>query len=156
MLRAFIAPLLLLSIATPCLAQQIPPGIYKVVSMTARVDGAEPKQIFGKAPRGFAMFTPRRVTFLITAEGRKFGRSVEERAALWDTLAAYSGEYRVEGSRFIITVDVSANEIWNGTKHVRNWQLDGDRLTITTEQAPYSRDPSKMIVVQVVADRAQP
>jgi hypothetical protein len=101
------------------------------------------------------MFTPTRVTFLITAEGRKFGRSVEERAALWDTLAAYSGSYRLDGSKFVVSVDVSANEIWNGTKQVRNWRLEGNRLTITTERAPYSRDPSKMVVIRVVSERVE-
>jgi hypothetical protein len=155
MLRALFVPLLLLSIVGSGFAQQLPAGTYKVLSMTAEVDGSAPKEIFGKAPRGFAMFTPTRVTFLITAEGRKFGRSVEERAALWDTLAAYSGVYRLEGSKFVVAVDVSANEIWNGTKQVRNWQLDGNRLTITTERAPYSRDPSKMVVIRVVSERVE-
>jgi hypothetical protein len=155
MLRLVVVPFLLMVVAGPGLAQEIPAGVYKVSSMTARVDGSEPKAIFGNAPRGFAMFTPARVTFLITAEGRKFGRSTEERAALWDTLAAYSGRYRVDGAKFIVTVDVSANEIWNGTTQVRNWSLEGRRLTITTERAPYSRDPSKMVVIQVVADRAE-
>ena len=155
MLRWLFVPLALLSVVAPSSAQQIPAGTYKVVSLTAAVDGSAPEEIFGKAPRGFAMFTPTRVTFLITAEGRKFGRAVEERAKLWDTLAAYSGNYRLEGSRFVVTVDVSANEIWNGTHQVRNWRLDGNRLTITTERAPYSRDPSKMVVVRLVSERVE-
>ena len=155
MLRALFAPLLWLSIVGSGFAQQLPAGTYKVISMTAEVDGSAPQEIFGKAPRGFAMFTPTRVTFLVTAEGRKFGRSVEERAALWDTLAAYSGVYRLEGGKFVVAVDVSANEIWNGTKQVRNWILDGNRLTITTERAPYSRDPSKMVVIRVLSERVE-
>jgi len=153
MLRWLVAPFLLVSVVEASLAQQLPPGTYKVSSMTAEVDGSAPQEIFGRSPRGFAMFTPTRVTFLITAEGRKFGRAVEERAALWDTLAAYSGTYRVEGGKFVVSVDVSANEIWNGTTQVRNWRLEGDRLTITTDRAPYSRDPSKMVVIRVVSER---
>jgi hypothetical protein len=155
MLRSAFAALLLLSMAGSGLAQQLPVGTYKVLSMTAEVDGSAPQEIFGKAPRGFAMFTPTRVTFLITAEGRKFGRSVEERAALWDSLAAYSGVYRLEGGKFVVSVDVSANEIWNGTRQVRNWEVDGNRLTITTDRAPYSRDPSKMVVIRVVGERVE-
>lgn len=155
MLRLLFAPLLLLAMVGSSLAQQLPAGTYKVLSMTAEIDGSAPKDIFGKTPRGFAMFTPTRVTFLITAEDRKFGRSVEERAALWDTLAAYSGSYRLEGGKFVVSVDVSANEIWNGTKQVRNWRLEGNRLTITTERAPYSRDPSKMVVIRVVSERVE-
>lgn len=155
MLRSLFVPLLLLSMVGSGFAQQLPAGTYKVLSMTAEVDGSAPREIFGKVPRGFAMFTPTRVTFLITGEGRKFGRSVEERAALWDTLAAYSGVYRLEGGKFVVSVDVSANEIWNGTKQVRNWELDGKRLTITTDRAPYSRDPSKMVVIRVVSERVE-
>ncbi len=155
MLRSLFVPLLLLSMVGSGFAQQLPVGTYKVLSMTAEVDGSAPREIFGKVPRGFAMFTPTRVTFLITGEGRKFGRSVEERAALWDTLAAYSGVYRLEGGKFVVSVDVSANEIWNGTKQVRNWELDGNRLTITTDRAPYSRDPSKMVVIRVVSERVE-
>ena len=154
MLRSLFVPLVLLSVVGVGFAQQLP-GTYKVTSLTAEVDGAAPQEIFGKAPRGFVTLTPSRVTFLITAEGRKFGRSVEERAALWDTLAAYSGAYRLEGGRFAVLVDVSANEMWNGTTQMRNWQLDGNRLTITTDRAPYSRDPSKMVVIRVVAERVE-
>jgi hypothetical protein len=50
---------------------------------------------------------------------------------------------------------VSANEIWNGTRQVRNWEVDGNRLTITTDRAPYSRDPSKMVVIRVVGERVE-
>jgi hypothetical protein len=52
-------------------------------------------------------------------------------------------------------VDVAANEVWNGTTQMRNWQLDGNRLTITTDCAPYSRDPSKMVVIRGVAERVE-
>jgi hypothetical protein len=154
MLRSLVVPVLLLSMVEVGFAQQLS-GTYKVISMTAEVDGAAPHEIFGKAPRGFIMLTPSRFTVLFTAEARKFGRSVEERAALWETLAAYSGTYRLDGGRFAVLVDVSANEMWNGTTQMRNWQLEGNRLTITTDRAPYSRDPSKMVVIRVVAERVE-
>jgi len=154
MLCRLFGSLLLMSLACPCAADGLP-GVYKVVSLTAEVDGDPPTAILGSSPRGFAMFTSRRATILITGEGRKFGKSAEERAALWDTLAAYSGLYTTEGGKFTVNVDVSANEIWNGTRQVRNWEINGPRLTVTTERAPYSRDPSKMVVVRLVADRVE-
>lgn len=154
MLCRLFGSLLLMSLVYPCAAEGLP-GVYKVVSLTAEVDGDAPKAIFGNKLRGFALFTPHRATILITGEGRKFGKSAEERAALWDTLAAYSGSYTANGGTFTVDVDVSANEIWNGTRQIRNWQLDGQRLTITTERAPYSRDPSKMAVIRLVADRVE-
>ena len=155
MLRSLFALLVSLCVLESAIAQQLPPGTYKAVSLTAEVEGSAPKHVLGKELRGFAIFTPTRVAFLITGEGRKFGRSVEERAALWDSLAAYSGTYQLDGDKFVITVDVSANEIWNGSKRVRHWKLDGKTLTITTERAPYSRDPSKMVVVRLVTERVE-
>jgi hypothetical protein len=38
----------------------------------------------GKSPRGYAILTPTRWMNVFTAENRKFGTSVEEKAALWD------------------------------------------------------------------------
>jgi hypothetical protein len=155
MFRSLVALLISPFVIASAVAQQLPPGTYKVLSLTMEVEGSAPKDMLGKELRGFAIFTPTRVAFLITGESRKFGPSVEERAKLWDTLAAYSGTYQVDGDKFVITVDVSANEIWNGTKRVRHWRLDGKTLAITTERAPYSRDPSKMVVVRLVAERVE-
>jgi len=155
MFRSLLVLLISLFIVESAVAENLLPGTYKAVSLTMEVEGSAPKDIFGKDLHGFAIFTPTRVAFLITGANRKFGRSVEERAKLWDTLAAYSGPYQIDGDKFVITVDVSANEIWNGTKRVRHWKLDGKTLTITTERAPYSRDPSKMVVVRLVAERVE-
>jgi hypothetical protein len=50
-------------------------------------------------------------------------------------------------------VDGSWNERWTGTEQVRYWQLEGNRLTISTDMAPWSRDPSKMAVVRAVLEK---
>lgn len=92
---------------------------------------------------------------IFTAENRKFGSPVEERAALWDSLVAYTGPYRLEDNKLIVSVDASKNEVWNGTQQVRYWQLEGSRLTITTERRPSSRDPSKMSVVRAVLEKVE-
>lgn len=156
MFRSLLVLALSLSICGPAVAQDLlPPGTYKAVSLTAEVEGSKPKHVLGKNLHGYAIFTPTRVAFLITGEGRKFGKSVEEKARLWETLAAYSGTYEIDRDKFVITVDVSANEVWNGSRRVRYWKLDGKKLTITTQRAPYSRDPSKMVVVRLVTERVE-
>lgn len=109
----------------------------------------------GGAPRGYAILTPTRWINVFTAENRKFGTSVEEKAALWGTLVTYSGLYRIEGDRLITTVGVSWNERWNGTEQVRYWRLEGNRLSITTGRAPWSRDPSKMSVTRAVFEKVE-
>jgi hypothetical protein len=73
-----------------------------------------------KAPRGYLVFTPTRATAFYTAESRKPGTAEAAKAALFDTLGGWSGRYRTEGNRLIVSVDVSWVEIWNGKDQVRN------------------------------------
>ena len=81
--------------------------------------------------------------------------SLEEKAALWDSLVTYTGPYRLEGNKLIVSVDASWNEHWNRTQVVRYWQVEGNRLTITTERAPSARDPSKMVVTRAVFEKVE-
>ena len=59
-----------------------------------------------------------------------------ERAALLNSMAAYSGRYRVEGDHWTTTVDVTWNPAWRGTEQVRHFVLLGDRLTVTSMWQP--------------------
>ncbi len=142
-------------IAAPCFGQSSIVGTYRLVSFATEVDDQPPIEMLGKAPRGSLVLTPTRWLHIITAENRKFGTSMEEKSALWDSLSTYAGPYRVDGNKLIVTVDVSWNETWNGTQVTRNWQLDGKRLSITTARAPYARDPSKMAVTRVVWEKIE-
>ncbi len=147
------AAIFLLFIGAPCFAQTPLVGTYKLVSFTTEVDDQSPLDMLGKSPRGYLVLTPTRWMHAITAENRKFGSSLEAKAALWESLSAYSGRYNLEGNKIIVTVDVSWNESWNGTQVTRFWQLEGNRLSITTARAPFARDPSKMAVTRVVWER---
>jgi hypothetical protein len=95
-----------LLIATPSLGQQSLVGTYKLVSQVLEVDGT-PSQHMGKAPRGYFVITPTHFITFDTAANRKFGTSVDEKAALFDTMSGFIGVYRLEGDKFIQTVDVS-------------------------------------------------
>lgn len=130
-----------LSISEMCLAQESLTGTYRLISFTQEIDGSPPLETMGKSPRGYAVFTSTRWMNIFGSDNRKFGTTVEDKAGLYDSLVAYSGLYRVEGSKLIVTVDTSWNERWNGTQVARNWQLEGRRLTITTDRAPSARDP---------------
>jgi hypothetical protein len=72
--RRFFALILGWLVSLPCLPQQPAAGTYKIVSYAIEIDG-QPKEVFGKSPRGYAVITPRRIMFVITAENRKFGTS---------------------------------------------------------------------------------
>jgi hypothetical protein len=49
---------------------------------------------------------------------------------------AYTGKYRMDGNRWITTVDVAWNPAWHGTEQVRSFELVGDRLTVTSMWQP--------------------
>ena len=54
-------------------------------------------------------------------------------------MTAYSGQYRLEGDKWITAVDVAWNPGWIGTDQVRFYKLDGDRLVVST---PWGSSPA--------------
>ena len=141
MIRLICALIMVLLVVTPSLGQQSLVGTYKIISQDVEVGGTA-TQPLGKAPRGYLVLTPTRAVFFFTGDNRKFGTSVAEKAALLDTLVGWSGTYRIEGGKIIITADASWTEVWTGKDQVRHWTLSGNRLTLTGEM-PFPRDPSK-------------
>jgi hypothetical protein len=154
MLRLICAFVLVLSIASPSLGQQSLVGTYKIVSQDVEVEGTA-TQPLGKAPHGYLVLTPTRFVAFYTGDNRKFGTSVADKAALFETLVGWSGTYRIEGGKIIIAVDASFNEIWKGKDQVRNWVLSGNRLTFTSDPMPFARDPSKKSVVRQVWEKVE-
>ncbi len=109
-------------------------GIWKLVSYDIEIQATKQKEpVFGQSPIGYAVFTPEgRVFFMLTAEGRKPAKSVQDRADLLDSLVAYSGLYRLEGDRWITKVDVAWNPEWVGTEQARSFAVDANRLQVLT------------------------
>lgn len=71
------------------------------------------------------MLTPEGRSIVVTTPAdRRDGTDDAERAALHMSMLAYSGRYRVEGSDLITTVEVSWNELWNGTEQRRHYKID--------------------------------
>lgn len=60
--------------------------------------------------------------------------TAEEAEALFRSMIAYAGSYEVRGNQLICDIDVSWNERWTGTRQVRFWEVNGDRLTISTPE----------------------
>ena len=67
---------------------------------------------------------------MLTGEGRKPAKTDHERAELLETLVAYTGTYTLGGDTWTTSVDVAWNPEWVGTKQVRAFKLEGDRLDI--------------------------
>ena len=154
MLRLICALILVLLIATPSLGQQSLVGTYKIVSHDVQVNGTA-TQPLGKAPHGYLVLTPTHFIMFFTAENRKFGTSVADKAALLDTLVGWSGTYRVEGGKIIIAADAYWTEVYKGKDQVRHWTLSGNRLTLTSDTQPHARDPSKKMIVRQVWEKIE-
>jgi hypothetical protein len=128
-------------------------GNWKLVSWRVVV-GNETQNPFGSHPKGYLILTREgRSMALTTAVDRKPGDGLAERAALQNSMLAYSGKYRVDGDDFITTVDISWNEIWNGTEQRRHYRVEGDRLFIDSAPAPSITNPGKTDFRRLVWER---
>ena len=125
-------------------------GSWRMKSwVTTDVATGERRDALGQNVRGFVLYTPERVMFLILKGDRKPPErsppSDEEKIALYDTMFAYSGSYTVESDRVIHHVDMSWNEAWSGTEQVRYCALDDHTLTYTTAPAKNPFDGREVI-----------
>jgi hypothetical protein len=107
-------------------------GAWELVSLHFVFDdNGERVNPHGPHPAGVIVLTERRMVAIITS-GAEAQRANTDAAALLRGMLAYSGPYRIEGDKFITTVDLAWHPSWIGTEQVRFFSIDGDRLTITT------------------------
>lgn len=138
-----------------CLAETSVVGTYRLISFVLEVDGVPGHGTIGPDPQGYLVITPRHYIYTYAGKARKFGTSVEDKAALFDTAASLAGTYTLDGNKLSVLVDVSWNETWNGTRQVRTIDQSGDRLTLTSPAQPYPRDPSKTVVSRLTWQRVE-
>jgi hypothetical protein len=152
-----VACLLLLVAAKPGFANDSAPivGNWRLVSFEREFQATVEREYpMGKAPAGYILFLPEgRMAVVITGEGRKAPITDQDRAGLFNSLVAYTGVYRVDGDKWITTVDVSANPAWVGTEQTRFFHVSGDRLQEMTAWAP--RPDSRMARAVITYERAK-
>ncbi len=111
-------------------------GSWKVLSYKAQNEGQQEwREPLGPNPHGYVIFTPGgRFMLMITASGRKAPTNDAERAALLNSMLAYSGRYTVDKDQVIIIMDTSWAEAHQGDrqKQVRSFKLEGSTLTWRT------------------------
>jgi hypothetical protein len=109
-------------------------GTWKVVSCVAEdLETKEQMLPYGQYPGGEIVFTPeKRIIALLMFEGRKGGQSEAERAAAFSAMYLIAGTYRVEGSKFFYTVEVSDQPALIGREREREFKIEGNRLTVNT------------------------
>jgi hypothetical protein len=146
---------LALLFTTPAFAADELVGTWKILSWTTEnLESKEKKENFGQRPVGMLVFTPQqRILSLITAEGRKPAQTDAERAALLLSMFAVAGRYRVEGGKYIVTIEVSPNPAAIGTEQTRDFKIEGNRLTIIAPAAAVSAINSRPVQTTTVWER---
>ena len=130
-------------------------GTWKLVSFVLEdAETKEKKTLFGEHPQGYFTFLPNgRTTVILTAEGRSMPRNDAERAAAFQSMTAYSGQYRLEGNKLVVDVDVAWNESWVGGEQVRHIRFADDKLFIESPPMPHPNVNNKVVKVIVIWDR---
>jgi hypothetical protein len=116
-------------------------GVWKLVSWEWEVQATGTRlPSMGKNPTGYLVFTPEgQMMQIATAEGRKAPNTEKERAALLDSMVAFTGTYRVEGDKFIVKYDVAWQPARVGTEETRSFRVEGNRLHLIGGWAPSTR-----------------
>jgi len=151
-----LAPFLLAAMTASFAADRnILVGNWRLVSFEREYQATGEREYpMGQTPTGNIAFAPEgRMAVLITGEGRKAPATDQDRVGLFNSLVAYTGTYRVDGDKWITTVDVSANPAWVGTEQIRSFRITGDRLQETTAWA--ARPDNRMARAQITYERTK-
>ena len=114
-------------------------GTWKQLSGTMVEEGGAEKANLSSAPNGFVNFSADgRLILLSTDSARKKPAgevpTAVEAEALYRSMIAYAGTYEIEGNKVTYHLEATWNESWTGSKQVRFWKVEGDRLTVTTPE----------------------
>jgi hypothetical protein len=119
--------------AQPALSAEVS-GTWKLISNNYEVQSSgEIGPSMGKDPSGYITFTPEgRVFVVFSASDRKPAKTEAERAALMNSLTAYTGKYRLEGNTWTTDVEVAWTPEFVGTAQKREFKIEGDKLQVLT------------------------
>ena len=149
-MRAILLLLSFLLLSTnPSSGQEILDGTWKLVdSKRTNAATGETVDTLGANPQGYIMYgrDGRMIVFETRSDRVKPGSidtmTEQQRSQLFSSMLAYAGTYKFDGKTVEHHIDVSWNEIWNGSVQIRSVKKDGDRLIYTTPTAPSPIDGS--------------
>jgi 3-hydroxybutyryl-CoA dehydrogenase len=119
-------------------------GAWRLVSFDARAGNGETLYPLGSDATGRLLYTASGYmgVVLSKAERGRFASedvlagTLEERAAAMESYFSYSGTYEVLEDCIIHRIDMASFPNWIGTAQVRQYLLEGNRLTLTTPPVP--------------------
>jgi len=131
-------------------------GTWKLVAWSTKFDGGDAIEPYGSNPKGRLVLTPNRHWIIIlTGANRKPAKTIEEKAALLDSMIAYTGKFTVEGDKITTHVDTSSNEIYTGANQdqTRFFRIDGNKLIIQTPEIVSAVRPGQKAVGIITFER---
>ena len=112
-------------------------GAWRLLSAYAKiVETGRRQDLLGPDPRGWVLFSADgRMAGVMTAGERRSPRKSGDYEHAFATLVAYAGAVRIVGpGRFVITVDTAWQPDWVGTDQFRYFRIDGDKLTVRSDE----------------------
>jgi len=130
-------------------------GTWKFVSIISNIVDANGRTTSHPAMwGGYVTFTAQHRAIVIqTAKDRPIPDTDDEYIYAFCSMIAYSGNYRVDRNKIIITVDIAWNEAWNGTDQVWLYRFEKDQLIIEDLPKSYPDIPDAMIRVIWTCER---
>ncbi len=131
-------------------------GTWKLASWVFQIIGGESIEPYGPNPKGRIVLTPEGDWIvIITGANRKAGKTPEEKAALLDTMLAYTGKYTIKDDQITVRVEMSSNEVYVGPlqDQTRFFSVDRDKLTLRTPEITSAVKPGQRIVGVLVWER---
>jgi len=128
-------------------------GTWKLKSYVVTAGTGEKSTPYGENSIGYLSYSADgRMQAIGTSRGRIVPLTPtprdEERVALHETMFAYAGTYSLEPGKVTHHVDISWNEVWNGTDQVRFYEVKGTTLTLTSRAIdPTSGREAQYVVV---------
>jgi hypothetical protein len=114
-------------------------GTWKLLSIVTSIAGGDKVEPFGPNPKGRLVLTGEgHWSIIITRANRSPAKTSDEKAALLDSMLAYSGKYTTDGDKITTRVDMTWNEVFSGAlqNQTRFFSVEGNKLTIRTGLIP--------------------
>jgi hypothetical protein len=131
-------------------------GTWRLASWLTKFDGGDTVEPYGPKAKGRLVLTAdSRWIIVLTGANRKPAKSVEEKAALLDSMLAYSGIYTVEADKITTHVEMSSNEIYTGENQnqTRFFRIEGDKLILRTPEIASAVRPGQKAVGTITFER---
>ena len=154
-MREFLVASVVLGLVTPAFADDSAtlPGVWKMTSWTRHeIATGKDSKLFGEHPGGYLIYT-KGGHFMWTGfkDQRPKPAAAEptdtERVALFKTMYAYNGTYKVEGGKIIDNVEGAWNEAWVGKKfNIDKYEVSDKTLTMVSAPFRATMDGVEMVV----------